>query len=215
MSLSVTAVHAQEEVGLIAELPGDEGMLREQLALHSKRLDSSRGDFGIPINIYHQMLLRELLIDPDLRSRLSTAEVALIESLAAPWDQRFVSEDREHLLALCDALAASTGDSEELAAFALRFDEARRARERGLDAYYSGALLQLESSTRVWVQERLEELVSSRQVAYAVFDLAAFAITLPEAAGAILENGCERFYKTLSVEPLRDARLADIEREAL
>lgn len=210
-----TNLFGQESGGLLETLPAsDEALMREQLERHTVRLDSTRGDAGIPANIYYQMLLRELLVDIDLRARLSGHELAFLDTLAAPWDQRFVREDRAQLESLCADLAASAGENEEMIVFALRFDAARNGREHQLDVYYADALARLEPTTRAWTQSLLDDLLATRHVAYAVFDLSGFAAALPQAAGEILERGCENFRENLS-QPLREAYLGDPEQTPL
>lgn len=203
-----------QEPGIFAGLPYEETFIREKIAEYSIRRDSTEASWDIPVNLTYQLLFKELLADASLLAKIGAADAALIRALPAPWDHSFLVKDQAELATLCEE-AASADTALEVVDLAVRFDNSRLRKENELDAFYGNALNQLTAATRSLVQQRLLEFSASKHIAYATFDMGGFAEALPEAAQAMLLNGCGNFSAQLRSYAPQTVTLGDLVAQAV
>jgi hypothetical protein len=167
------------------------------------------GFLQVPANLTYQLAFKEILADESLMSRINAADLKAIRALPAPWDASFLAKDQEELSALCvDAKLVSS--DEGIVALAERFDGSRQRKERELDDFYASALSRLSSKTRELVQSLIADFATKKSIAYATLDMTGFARELPEAAKAILLNGCNNFSAKMNSYTPQNVTLGDL-----
>jgi hypothetical protein len=197
MASTCTSAIAQN-AGIFSGLPYAESEIRAKIAQYSVTAESSiDAAWKVPVNLAYQLAFRQILADAHVISTIGAADFNTIRGLPAPWDAGFLAADHAELSAICtDAKLVDSDEGIEKLAF--RFDSSRQRRERNLDAVYSSALSQLSDETRKLIEAMIAEFATSKNIAYATFDMAGFARELPEAAKAILLQGCRNFAEQIS-----------------
>jgi len=195
--------------GIFSGLPYDENSIRAKIVEYTVTADSINAALEIPVNLFYQLLFRQILADKNLQARINPNDIATIRNLPAPWDYTFLRQDQEELGAIC-AEADAAVDALEIQNLASEFDDSRKRKERQLDIFYATALSELSVETRELIQNLLLDFSTSKSIAYAAFDMAGFAREMPEAAKAILLNGCETFEAQITSYTPRTVTLGDL-----
>ncbi|MDR0779636.1 MAG: hypothetical protein LBF16_02940 [Pseudomonadales bacterium] len=183
---------------IFSSLPYDTAFLQQKLAAHSWLYAADKDPSAIPDYLFTLLALRAVLTDSSLQAALDAKDLAAIAALAAPEDQRFIVQDQRALSAICSGVATAN-DAAAIMDLALRFDDAKAAKDKTLDAYYAEALASFSVSTQQGVARLRSELSVARHLTYSTFDLAGFAQDVPDAAKAILAQGCAAFAQRLAV----------------
>ncbi|MDR0779876.1 MAG: hypothetical protein LBF16_04150 [Pseudomonadales bacterium] len=178
--------------GIFSSLPYDTAFLQQKLAAYSQHYSADKDPSSVPDHLFTLLALRAILTDSTLLASLDGKDVAVIATLLAPEDQRFIVQDQAVLSAICTSVAAAES-SAAIQELARRFDAAKTSKENALAGYYAAAVASFSVSSQKTIAHLRSELSTARHLTYSTFDLAGFAQEVPSAAKAILTQGCASF----------------------
>lgn len=183
---------AQQQT-IFSGLPYEEALVRETAERYSTRVEANAGAWEIPGSVSYRIFIEGLLEDEQLSLALPEPDLAILESLVSGLQHEVDNRNLAALSGICARIAQSDNSPASIAELAVLFDISRNASERELAAYYADALRRLTPETEQVIQVRWVEFSTTTNVVYTTFDMSGFALEVPEAAQAVLANGCEKF----------------------
>jgi hypothetical protein len=185
------APFVQAQPNIFGEVPTDSALLRESVEHHTTRVEAVAGGPEIPSSVAYRLFVQELLASDS--EALSAADMRGLQKQLDAAAKAVAKSHRATLEQLCKMTDAAAPSLAEIIDLAERFDESRIQSDREISGLYSQAMRQLTPDAARTVESRWLEFSENRTIVYSVFDMSGFAREMPDAALAILRNGCMRF----------------------
>jgi len=169
----------------------DPAYIRQALTPNIRRAHSFDSLEEIPSPLVYRAVFRALQGEAARDRRFSAEDLALIQDLPSHWTRRFQEPALEAREALClELLLGSNGEGLDVVALASLCQAGQQASRRRLEAHYEQVLSSLSEPAREAVEERIEALEGTGQMAYATVDLKGLSESAPDIALQVLSNGC-------------------------
>ena len=201
-------VHAQNQ-SIFSGLPYEENFIRAKMAEFTVTADTPVGAVAIPTHLSYQLALRKILADENLQAHIDANDLQQIKNLPAPWDHSFLARDQKEITAIC-VQTNSIQTAADIQDLATRYDNSRKRKEHDLDVFYDNALAGLAAETRELIEDVVLNSSASQKIAYTTFDMTKFALVVPEAAKALLINGCDNFSAQIIAYTPQTVKLGDL-----
>lgn len=181
------------------------------LAIASKFFDRANVDDQkeiIPLSLYYRLVLRDIVQNPSTISTFSEKDIEILNSLQSPSSRFFLEDDIREMNEFCSSLS-SPNRIANVENFAGEFSRRKEASERRVENYYQREINKLSAGARLYIDDKLAELLSSNQVAYTQVNVLELSNNSPDIALRAFDQFCTRQDELASKDDLRDITLKE------